>query len=88
MGRGLGHGGQGGAWEAGSGGLNEATRLTANKKRLLSLFANEWRLLALFATNQLLPRVLVSANQKKSRIDVFYHRFGNGIPGHTARAPP
>jgi hypothetical protein len=25
--------------------------------------------------------------KKKSRIDVFYHRFGNGIPGHTARAP-
>ncbi len=20
--------------------------------------------------------------------DVFYHRFGNGIPGHTTRAPP
>ncbi len=28
--------------------------------------------------------------KKKIRIDVFYHRFGNGIPGHTARAraPP
>ncbi len=25
---------------------------------------------------------------KKIRIDVFYHRFGNSIPGHTARAPP
>ncbi len=24
----------------------------------------------------------------KIRIDVLYHRFGNGIPGHTARAPP
>jgi hypothetical protein len=27
-------------------------------------------------------------NILKFRIDVFYHRFGNGIPGHTARAPP
>ncbi len=25
--------------------------------------------------------------KKKFRIDVFYHRFGNGIPSHTARAP-
>ncbi len=24
----------------------------------------------------------------KIRIDVFHHRFGNGIPGHTTRAPP
>jgi hypothetical protein len=29
---------------------------------------------------------LSSTSCIKSRIDVFYHRFGNGIPGHTARA--
>jgi hypothetical protein len=24
----------------------------------------------------------------KLRIDIFYHRFGNGIPGNTTKAPP
>ncbi len=31
---------------------------------------------------------ILDSIEKKFRIDVFYHRFGNGIPGHTARAPP
>ncbi len=28
------------------------------------------------------------STHKKMGINVFYHRFGNGIPGHTARAQP
>jgi hypothetical protein len=30
----------------------------------------------------------VTENSGSMYVNIFYHRFGNGIPGHTARAPP
>jgi hypothetical protein len=48
-------------------------------------YVNRGAALSLCAQSKFQPLPLL---QHKIRIDVFYHRFGNGISGHTTRAPP